>query len=147
MKYLILGSGSFAGQCLFSHLLLRGNPVYGINRSKPKSTAMWPWLLDHDVSDHWFTYNIVDHLDEILSTIDSIKPNVVIDFMGQGMVAQSWSDPALWFHTNITQKSILIKHLSTCDYLDQYIRASTPEVYGSSLHFQPPFSPFNPTTP
>ena len=147
MKYLILGSGSFAGQCLFSHLLLRGNPVYGINRSKPKSTAMWPWLLDHDVSDHWFTYNIVDHLDEILSTIDSIKPNVVIDFMGQGMVAQSWSDPALWFHTNITQKSILIKHLSTCDYLDQYIRASTPEVYGSSLHFQPPVSPFNPTTP
>ena len=147
MKYLILGSGSFAGQCVFSHLLSRGEQVYGINRSKPKTAAMWPWLLDRDISHLWFTYNIVDDLSEILHILDSVKPNVVIDFMGQGMVAQSWSDPALWFHTNITQKSILLKHLSTCDFLEQYIRASTPEVYGSSLNYQPPSTPFNPTTP
>lgn len=147
MKYLILGCGSFAGKSLFQHLLTQGKEVYGINRSNPQSCAMWPWLADQDIDHLWHTQNIVDNLDQIINIFDSLKPNIVIDFMGQGMVAQSWADPALWFHTNITQKSTLIHYLSQCDFLDQYIRASTPEVYGSNLLPQVPLSPFNPTTP
>ncbi|MDA7501558.1 GDP-mannose 4,6-dehydratase [bacterium] len=147
MKFLILGCGSFAGQSVFEHLLSKGEVVYGINRSKPKSAAMWPWIAKENVNDIWFTQNIVDDLDQIINLVDTLKPNIIIDFMGQGMVAQSWADPGLWFHTNITQKSILIKHLSHCDFIEQYIRASTPEVYGSSLNPQTPLSSFNPTTP
>ena len=43
MKILILGSGSFAGQALFSNLIESGYEVMGINRSAPKSTYHWPW--------------------------------------------------------------------------------------------------------
>lgn len=147
MKYLILGAGSFAGQAYLSHLLNLGVEVYAVNRSIPRSSYMWPWLNNHNVSNLWFNFNIVDNFTDIMNVLDTVKPNVVIDFMGQGMVAQSWNDPALWFDTNITKKSILLKHLSQSDYLDQYIRASTPEVFGSSLKPQTPSSPFSPTTP
>ena len=132
---------------MFEHLLNQGKEVYGINRSAPKPKYMWPWSNDYDLTNNWFVYHIVDQLDEIINVLDSIRPNVVIDFMGQGMVAQSWDDPALWFNTNITKKSSLIKHLSQCDYLEQYIRASTPEIYGSSVNPRDPLSPLNPTTP
>ena len=54
---------------------------------------MWPWSNDYDLTHNWFVYHIVDQLDEIINVLDSIRPNVVIDFMGQGMVAQSWDDP------------------------------------------------------
>ena len=64
------------------------------------------------------------------------------------MVAQSWDDPALWFDTNITKKSKLIKYLSQCDFLEQYIRASTPEVYGSTGdEWKKENFVYNPSTP
>ena len=44
MKILILGSGSFAGQILFSNFLSKGYEVYGINRSAPKNAAYWEWI-------------------------------------------------------------------------------------------------------
>ena len=44
MKILILGSGSFAGQTLFSNLLNSGYEVIGINRSAPKSPYHWHWI-------------------------------------------------------------------------------------------------------
>ena len=44
MRFLILGSGSFAGQALFSYYLSRNIEVYGINRSEPKDKYQWPWI-------------------------------------------------------------------------------------------------------
>ena len=39
--------------------------------------------------------------------IEEINPDIVIDFMGQGMVAQSWYNPEDWYETNISNKSKL----------------------------------------
>ena len=147
MKYLILGSGSFAGQVYFSHLLSKGQNVFGVNRSQPHDHVMWPWRNSLDLGDRWLTAHVVKDLDVILNFIDTIRPNIVIDFMGQGMVAPSWQDPALWFHTNITQKSKILLHLSKSDFLEQYLRASTPEVFGSSEHARSPLDCFDPSTP
>ena len=44
MKYLILGSGSFAGQLIFSEYLERNYDVYGFNRSGVKDHYQWPWI-------------------------------------------------------------------------------------------------------
>jgi len=147
VKYLILGSGSFAGQSYFHELLVKNIDVYGINRSYPKPTCMWPWTEKCDLSNRWFTANLVNDLPLIIDILDQIKPDIILDFMGQGMVAPSWEDPALWFHTNITQKSKILRHLTKSAYLKQYVRASTPEVYGSNSFPQKPNAPFNPTTP
>ncbi len=133
MKVVILGSGSFAGQALFSHLLLKGEEVYGINRSLPKPSCMWPWRKQIDTSSIWNVFNIREDIDAIIDLVLSIKPTHIVDFMGQGMVAQSWEDPYLWFDTNISYKSKLVGSILNLDSLEMYIRASTPEVFGSSF--------------
>ena len=135
MKILILGSGSFAGQATFSKLLKDGYEVYGINRSKPKKEYMWNWVKGVDLNKRWHVLNICDDLAEFERTIDEIKPTHIIDFLGQGMVAQSWIDPELWYQTNISKKASLLEKIRKINNLEKYIRISTPEVYGSSKSY------------
>ncbi len=147
MKIVILGSGSFAGQALFAEFLNRGFSVYGINRSSPQDSKMWPWIDSIDLGGNWLTYNIQSSVDQIIYDIRSINPDIIIDFMGQGMVAQSWDTPELWYSTNVAQKSKLLNSFLELSNLKKYIRASTPEVYGSSEAYIDENSPFNPSTP
>ena len=60
MRFLILGSGSFAGQALFSYYLSRNIEVYGINRSEPKDKYQWPWIdkYNDQISNRWFTHSL-----------------------------------------------------------------------------------------
>ena len=149
MKILILGSGSFAGQALFSNLLSDGYEVFGINRSAPKNYKYWPWIKDFDknIKDQWYEININKHPEKIVELIKNIQPTHVIDFMGQGMVAQSWEDPGLWYSTNIFNKVLVIESLRKLKRLEKYVRASTPEVYGSSPKMIKESFAFNPSTP
>ena len=148
MKYLILGSGSFAGQALFSSFLKKNLEVYGINRSLPLSTVYWPWIDNHNdyIKDHWFTFNLNFSLKEMIKKIEDINPDIVIDFMGQGMVAQSWQDPKNWYETNIANKSKLLEAFLKLN-LKKYIRIGTPEVFGSNREFVKEDKFFNPSTP
>ena len=115
MKVIILGAGSFAGQAIFSSLLERGVSVLGINRSQPCDSSQWPWRENYDPKDKWFKFNITDSVDEISRIISKEKPNIIIDFMGQGMVAQSWQYPALWYETNIAKKAELLNNILKLD--------------------------------
>ena len=148
MKYLILGSGSFAGQALFNECLKKGINVFGINRSLPLNDHFWPWIKNQKkyISSHWFSYNINSSLDEMIKKIQEINPDIVIDFMGQGMVAQSWQNPENWYETNISNKSKLLQVLLNLN-LKKYIRIGTPEVFGSNKEFISEEQSFNPSTP
>ena len=147
MKVVILGAGSFAGQALFSYLLKSGVPVIGINRSHPCDSAQWPWRKYYDLKGLWFQFNLTNSVDAISEIIFKEKPNIIIDFMGQGMVAQSWHYPGLWYETNIAKKAELLNNFLKLDSLEKYIRASTPEVYGSNKNFLKEISSFKPSTP
>ena len=148
MKYLILGSGSFAGQALFSSFLKKGLEVYGINRSLPLGSVYWPWIENQNeyIRNHWFTFNLNFSLEEMIKKIEDINPDIVIDFMGQGMVAQSWQDPKNWYETNIANKSKLLEACLKLN-LKKYIRIGTPEVFGSNEEFVKEDKFFNPSTP
>ena len=149
MKILILGSGSFAGQALFSYLLLNGFEVFGINRSGPKNQKYWPWIkiIGNEFKENWYEININTNPEDIVKIINFIKPTHIVDFMGQGMVAQSWGDPSLWYSTNISSKVYVLEQIKNLTCLEKYVRASTPEVYGSSTKFIKESSSFNPSTP
>ena len=147
MKILILGCGSFAGQAYFSHCLAQGIDTYGINRSKPKSQFYWPWIKEYDINKRWYIHNLYSSPESIIERINMIKPDKIVDFMGQGMVAQSWQDPSLWYQVNVTNKAKLLNSLVNSSYLQSYIRASTPEVYGSSNAPMTTDLGFNPSTP
>ena len=54
--------------------------------------------------------------------------------MGQGMVAQSWENPRLWFQTNLAEKAYLLDEIRKLSSLKIY-QSGTPEVYGSSKDY------------
>ena len=95
---------------------------------------------------HWFSYNINSSLEAMTKKIEEINPDIVIDFMGQGMVAQSWYNPGDWYETNIVNKSKLLQTLLKLN-LKKYIRIGTPEVFGSNNEFIGEKQSFNPSTP
>ena len=147
MKILILGSGSFAGQALFSDLLNNGYEVYGINRSKMKGPEYWEWQNKVTQNLNWFQLNLNKESDKFISIIKNINPTHILDFMGQGMVAPSWDNPKLWYSTNIAEKSFILETIRKLENLDKYVKASTPEIYGSRVNAVKESEPFNPSTP
>ncbi len=148
MRILILGSGSFAGQALFAHFMANGLDVFGINRSPIKQKFHWEWLEKYSKEQiKWYELNLNIESDKFIGLIKDINPTHIVDFMGQGMVAQSWKDPKLWYSTNIAEKAYLLENIRNLDSLEKYVRASTPEVYGSNLKFINEKQPFNPSTP
>ncbi len=149
MKYLILGSGSFAGQLIFSEYLERNYDVYGFNRSSVKDHYQWPWIKKYksDLENRWYKYNLTNDVEEMISHIKRLKPNIIVDFMGQGMVAPSWEKPEVWYTTNIAIKSRLMNALIGSPFLQKYIRIGTPEVFGSNENHLKEDGCFNPSTP
>lgn len=144
----VLGSTSFAGAAFVSRALADGAEVIGISRS-PEGPALF---LPHRAAEVAGQYRFQQgDLNNDLSAIDTLlgefRPQVIVDFAGQGMVAESWSDPAQWYTTNIVSKVRLHDLLRRRTWLERYVRISTPEVYGS--HEEPLSETWrlNPSTP
>ena len=111
MRILILGSGSFAGQALFSDLKKMDSMFFGINRSPIKSKEYWPWINNFKNDIDWISFNIKKEPEKFNALLKSINPTHIVDFMGQGMVSQSWDNPKLWYLTNLAEKSLFLKIL------------------------------------
>jgi dTDP-glucose 4,6-dehydratase len=144
----ILGSNSFAGATFLTRAIEDGYEVIGINRSPEGSDIFLPYknlVLKNNYN--FFKADINKDFNEIVNVLDDFKPEIIVDFAGQGMVAQSWENPHQWYNTNITSKVKLHKYLSDCDYLKRFIRISTPEVYGSQDELLKETRSYNPSTP
>jgi dTDP-glucose 4,6-dehydratase len=144
----VLGSNSFAGASVVRRLLEDGADVVGFNRSAEGSAI----FLQYRWGEFSGTYRFVKadinrNLDEMAQILSDFNPKVVVDFMGQGMVAESWHHPDQWYTTNVLSKVRLHEILRKLNGLERYIRISTPEVYGNT---DTPISEnwdFNPSTP
>ena len=75
------------------------------------------------------------------------KVDYIVDFLGQGMVAESWSYPHHWYKTNIVSKVKLYDFLSKNKKFKKYIRISTPEAVGDVKGFISEKTKPNPSTP
>ncbi len=147
-RFAVLGSNSFAGQAFIAYALLRGADVIGFNRSDEGSEIFLPYRkVRTDGSYKFFQADINRDLDRIFSVLNNFRPQIIVDFAGQGMVAESWQNPEQWYSTNIVSKVKLHERLRHSDWLDRYIRISTPEVYGSQDQLSKESSVYNPSTP
>ena len=68
------------------------------------------------------------------------------------MLAKVWWLPVGTLHgsgikQNVLTKSKILQRLLTVDWLDRYIRISTPEVYGANDKVLNENTPYNPSTP
>ena len=147
-RYAVLGSNSFAGAAFVARALALGFDVIGCNRSLQSSPIFSRYAqLASSGKYEFFQADINIDLDLIMRRLDEFSPEVVVDFAGQGMVAESWSAPEQWFTTNIVAKVKLHNHLRQRNWLRRYIRISTPEVYGSQENLLTESWQYNPTTP
>jgi len=131
-RFAVLGSNSFAGAAFVARALADGADVVGFNRSPEASDIFLPYKQSPNRGRYTFYQADINHdLERILGVLEQFRPQVIVDFAGQGMVAESWQDPAQWYNTNIIAKVRLHDHLRRYDWLQRYVRISTPEVYGS----------------
>lgn len=128
-KIAVLGSNSFAGSAFVAEALCREHPVFGMSRSKEPDSVFLPYK--HKTNFQFRQLDLNQNLSQIIEVLAEFKPEIIVDFAGQGMVAESWQAPEQWYQTNIVAKVKLHHWLKDQAWLKKYIRISTPEVYGS----------------
>ena len=149
MKIVVIGSNSFSGASFSKSALNNGAEVIGMSRSKEPHVAFLPYRWEGVKKENFkfYQYDLNNDLDLIMDVINEERPDYVINFAAQSMVAQSWDNPDHWFMTNVVSSVRLHDRLRHCDFLDKYIHVTTPEVYGSTEGFIKEDTPFNPSTP
>ena len=147
-KILVLGSNSFGGSSYINYALDKGYKIIGINRSVESHSCFHPYKNNKNKNKYlYYNLHLITDNEKIISILEKEKPQYIVDFAGQGMVAESWNDPILWFETNLISKIKIHEYLKNKNWLKKYIRISTPEVYGSNEGKVNEDQNLNPTTP
>lgn len=147
-RVLVLGANSFAGSVFVDASLSAGHEVRGVSRSLEGEDFFLPYKDNPRKSNYYFHQcHLLRDMDLLFELIAKFKPEYVIDFAGQGMVAESWQNPHLWYETNLLAKVRLHEFLRLQDSMIKYVRASTPEVYGSTEYSIHEGQSYNPSTP
>ena len=119
-KILILGSNSYSGNYLVAFLLKKRFSVIGCslsNQSEERFNAISQLPKKLQNKYKFKKIDINKDFNNLKKLILKNKPNVIIDFLGQGMVAESWEHPHLTFNTNVLSKIKLYN--SICPFLHE----------------------------
>lgn len=147
-KYLVLGSNSFSGATFVDCVLGQGASVIGVSRSAEPHAAFLPYRWSGRDAQFRFTRLDLNHdLDAIDDLVRSERPDYIVNFAAQSMVAESWANPDHWFTTNVVSTIRLHERLRQMPFLRKYVHVTTPEVYGSTNSLVREDAPFNPSTP
>lgn len=143
----VLGSNSFSGAHFVDALLEKGYAVTGISRSPEYPSVFLPYLQKNGAPPRNFNFYQADinhNLNELMEKMEHDKPEYIVNFAAQGMVAESWQHPEQWLLTNTVSPVKLYDKLRKVSWLKKFVQISTPEVYGStgglvseSFHYEP----------
>ena len=148
-KFIVIGSNSFSGAC-FSDFVLQNNPsaeILGISRSPEYNGCFLPYKRSGEDRFSFHRLDLNKDLIRIVEVIREFRPDYIVNFSAQGMVAQSWDQPRQWFQTNCLGIMNLVHELKEDAYLKRYVQVSSPEVYGSCSGKISEDTPLNPSTP
>ena len=146
-KFLVIGSNSFSGSNFVAHLLKKGMNVVGVSRSIEPHESFLPYKWQDHSSFKFFQYDLNSDLDSIMQMIERERPECVVNYAAQSMVAESWQNPEHWFQTNAVATVKFHDRLRKCDFLRKYVHVSTPEVYGTCEGTIKEHTNYNPSTP
>jgi dTDP-glucose 4,6-dehydratase len=147
IKILILGSNSFSGNHLINFLINKNFKIIGCSLSSQSSKRFNAVSKKLKKQFIFYKLDINKNFYYLKKIILKHKPKIIVDFLGQGMVAESWQHPALTFNTNVIGKIKLYEFLKKKNFLKKYIKISTPEIFGSSRITSVNFNKHNPSTP
>ena len=143
----VIGSNSFSGAHFVNFVLEQKASVVGISRSPEPLSVFLPYKGRNSQAFQFFQLDMNRDLAEIMKVVDTFRPDYVVNFASQGMVAESWQTPEHWFQTNAVANVQLHDQLRKRDFLKKYVHVSTPEVYGSCQGLVPESTAYNPSTP
>ena len=147
-KIIVLGSNAFSATHFIDHALEAGAQVWGLSRSEEQESIFAAYKSNKNLSKFTFCQlDLNNNMDSIKTLTGDVRPDYVVNFAAQSMVAQSWDNPEHWYETNIMANLRLHEYLRKCDFLKKYVHVSTPEVYGSCKGNIKENTPFNPSTP
>jgi len=147
-KIIVLGSNSFAGSCYIDFLLSKNYKVYGFSRSSEPSKLLLKYKYNKNLKNFKFIkFDLNNDLNFLKKFLKKNKVTYIVDFLGQGMVAESWIHPHQWYNTNIVSKVKLYDFLSKNRNFKKYIRISTPEAVGDVKGLILENTKINPSTP
>lgn len=145
---MIIGSNSFSGSHLAAHLLSNHYEVHGVSRSKEPNAVFLPYRWGMDERNfQFYQYDLNTDFDRFLELVLKIRPEYIVNFAAQGMVAPSWENPEQWMMTNAVVCAWLVKGLKNRAFLKKYVQISTPEVYGSCEGLVKEDTGYDPSTP
>lgn len=148
-KWLVIGSNSFSGAHFVAELLENGCNVLGMSRSEMPDKVFLPFKNCENLKGQ-FEFARVDlnlNTQLLKKLLNEYQPEYVVNFAAQGMVAQSWDNPAHWYETNLVSMVKLHDLLRELKCMRRYIHISTPEVYGHCEGVVNEDRDHNPSTP
>ena len=143
-----MGSNSFSGSNFVDYLLNKNHKVVGVSRSKEIQRDFL--VYKNNVNLKLFIFkkiNINRDINRLKKIILKYKPTIIVNYIAQGMVAESWMNPQDWYKTNIVSQTLIYKELSKFKFIKKFIHVTTPEVYGSTPKKIKESYNFNPSTP
>lgn len=145
---LVIGSNSFSGSQFIDYLLdQRDYNIVGISRSPEKKDAFLAYKARRSPRFRFFQYDLNSHVPQIIQLIDAEKPAFIVNFAAQSEVAPSWQNPLHWYQTNVLALVHLLSQLKDRPFLEKYVHASTPEVYGTMVGKVTEHTHYDPSTP
>ncbi len=146
-KFAIIGVSSFSGSWLCKHLLSNGHQVLGFGRKLNQNECFLPYTWIKNERCYLKEVDINTDTHSIFKSLCEFKPKFIINFVAQGMVAESWEKPEDWFQTNVLSQIKLLEKLKDLNFIEKYINFSTPEVYGNTKNWITENYNFQPSTP
>ncbi len=149
-KFLIIGSNSFSGASFIDFILSKKYEVIGVSRSNELKKEFLLYKTNRNIKFFKFykiDINKIKDRNNLYKIIKKSKPDYIINYSAQGMVAQSWIHPEDWYTTNLVSQSILYKNLIRFKFIKKIIHVTTPEVYGSNNRVIKENFNFKPSTP
>jgi dTDP-glucose 4,6-dehydratase len=146
-KIVVIGSNSFSGSHFIDFALEEGAEVIGISRSPELHPVFLPYKKRQNAPFRFYQLDLNQNLSRILEIIEENRPDYIVDFASQSMVAESWQNPEHWFQTNVVATIKFHDKLRHYDFLKKYVHISTPEVYGTCEGVVKENTNYNPSTP
>lgn len=146
--YLILGGGgSFGIQA--AKYILENEPrsrVISIGRNPLRSKAFNLGISDFS-NFSYHSYHLYYEMDLLLELLDTVQPEVIINFAAQGEGAVSWKNSWRFFETNSVALTKFCEEMMKRDWLERFIQIGTSEMYGSVSKPSKETDPVLPSSP
>ena len=147
-RFIVIGSNSFSGSNFIHHILKKKHKVLGLSRSKEINSIFLPYKnINKNKTFKFLQMDLNYQLDRIIKLMHDFKPEYIINFAAQGMVAESWKNPTDWYKTNVLSQVKLHDHLRKFSTIKKYLHFTTPEVYGNTNKLCKESFNFQPSTP